>query len=237
MKSRTLLLNLTYAFIALLVLIGSLNGNIWLNYPVKPFIMIWIAVYFLLMTNPSPYRWLVLLAFFFSWTGDMILMLGGIKDMLFFAGVGSFFLSQVLYIQAFRKFNLPGSKGFIEKKPLWLLPFIIYLAGMYLILSPGLTPVMKPVVLLYGISLTGMSAAAFNRLGLMPPAGFMLLFAGSVLFVISDSLLAFNKFSAPIANSGFLVMSTYMLAQYLIVQGLVFKIRPEGEKEHPDQKK
>lgn len=221
MKTKSVILHLIFLLIVVLELIGTLNGSKWLDYPVKPFILIWIAVYFLIMTNPQPYRWLVLLAFFFSWAGDMLLMFGWKNDLFFFAGVAGFFLSQITYIQVFSKFSLNQGKGLIERKPMWILPFLIYLAGIYSILYQSLEGIMKPVVALYAISLLGMSAAAFNRKGLMDQKSFWILFGGSIFFVISDSLLAINKFATPIPNEGFLVMATYMLAQYLIMRGLL----------------
>jgi uncharacterized membrane protein YhhN len=38
-------------------------------------------------------------------------------------------------------------------------------------------------------------------------------------FLLSDALLAINKFVAPIPMAGFWVMLTYITAQYLIVKG------------------
>ena len=91
MKTKSVILHLIFVLIVVLELIGTINGSIWLDYPVKPFILIWIAVYFLMMTKPQPYRWLVILAFFFSWAGDLLLMFGDKGEMFFFAGVGGFF--------------------------------------------------------------------------------------------------------------------------------------------------
>ena len=221
MKTKFIILNLVYLLIVLLVLIGTVTGSDWLNYPVKPFMLIWIALFFLIMTKPQPYRWLVILAFFFSWAGDMFLMFGDKSEMWFFAGVGAFFLSQVTYILVFRKFSIGKGKGFIVRKPIWVLPFLIYLIGVYLFLYPSLEGIMKPVVALYAISLIGMSVGAFNRIGLTDRGSCWLLFGGSVFFVISDTLLAFNKFAAPIPNEGFYVLATYMLAQYWIMMGLL----------------
>jgi uncharacterized membrane protein YhhN len=221
MKTKSVILHLIFLIIVILELIGTINGSKWLDYPVKPFILIWIAVYFMMMTKPQPYRWLVLLAFFFSWTGDMLLMFGSKSDIFFFTGVGGFFLSQCTYILAFRKFSISRGKGFLVKKPWWAIVFIIYLIAIFAYVYPDLQGVMIPVVALYAISLIGMSMSAFNRMGLMDNRSFWILFGGSVFFVISDSLLAINKFSTPIPNEGFLVMSTYMLAQYLIMAGLI----------------
>lgn len=221
MKTRSIIFQLVYALIAALVLIGTVIGSDWLNYPIKPLILIWITVCFLLETKPQPYRWLVILAFFFSWVGDVLLMMSSKNELLFFAGVGGFFLSQITYIQVFRRFSIQNGKGFIARKPIRALPFLVYLVVIYIILYPSLEGIMKPVVAVYAVALIGMSIAAFNRKGLMETGSFQILFMGSVFFVISDSLLAINKFAAPIPYEGILVMGTYMIAQYLIMTGLL----------------
>jgi uncharacterized membrane protein YhhN len=47
-------------------------------------------------------------------------------------------------------------------------------------------------------------------------------FAGAISFMISDSLLAINKFMQPLAiYAGLAIMLTYLLAQYLIVEGVL----------------
>ena len=45
--------------------------------------------------------------------------------------------------------------------------------------------------------------------------------AGALLFVLSDSILAINKFYMPFDLAGTFIMLTYGFAQYLIVQGAV----------------
>ncbi|RYF87580.1 MAG: hypothetical protein EOO03_10470 [Chitinophagaceae bacterium] len=44
--------------------------------------------------------------------------------------------------------------------------------------------------------------------------------AGAAFFVLSDSLLAINKFHTSLQCS-FMVMVTYCLAQYLVVKGVI----------------
>jgi hypothetical protein len=39
--------------------------------------------------------------------------------------------------------------------------------------------------------------------------------------MISDSLLAINKFLQPVAGSAFLIMGSYITAQLLIIEGLI----------------
>jgi uncharacterized membrane protein YhhN len=66
-----------------------------------------------------------------------------------------------------------------------------------------------------------MSAMALNRFRAVNPASFFLVFAGSVLFVISDSLIALDKFLTSIPHDRLLVMSTYISAQFLIMMGIL----------------
>jgi len=44
---------------------------------------------------------------------------------------------------------------------------------------------------------------------------------GAAAFVISDSLLAIDKFYQPFAYAGVFIMFTYCAAQYFIVQGFI----------------
>jgi uncharacterized membrane protein YhhN len=66
-----------------------------------------------------------------------------------------------------------------------------------------------------------MSAVALNRKDRVNLSSFRLVFLGSVFFVLSDSMIALNKFSMDIPLAGFWIMITYITAQYLIMRGLV----------------
>ena len=46
---------------------------------------------------------------------------------------------------------------------------------------------------------------------------------GAIFFIISDSLLAINKFYFPLPYSAFWIMSTYSFAQYFIVSGILIE--------------
>ena len=45
--------------------------------------------------------------------------------------------------------------------------------------------------------------------------------AGALLFVISDSVLAINKFYHPFEIAGIIIMLTYGLAQFFIAEGAI----------------
>ena len=46
-------------------------------------------------------------------------------------------------------------------------------------------------------------------------------FYGALTFVVSDSLIAVNKFVVSLPFEGLLIMSTYYLAQFLIIKGII----------------
>jgi len=66
-----------------------------------------------------------------------------------------------------------------------------------------------------------MVAAAINRMDRVNKISYIAVLCGAILFVISDSLISINKFYAPFRYSGIAIMSTYIIAQYLIIYGIV----------------
>ena len=62
---------------------------------------------------------------------------------------------------------------------------------------------------------------AFNGYLIWKKPGALYIFLGAASFVASDSILAFDKFHAPIEKSSFFIMLTYLVAQYLIVVGII----------------
>jgi uncharacterized membrane protein YhhN len=224
MKSKaSLVLHVVFALIVILELQGRLESNIRQEYFVKPLIMIWIASYFIWARKRSVFTLPVLVAFFFSWMGDIFLMFSGKNELFFFAGVGGFFIAQLSYIYVFTKYSENGGKGFLQKN-LWIsLFFLAYVAGMLALLFPGLEGMMKPVITIYALSLMGMSMMALNRSGRVGENSFKLVFLGSLLFMLSDSMIAFDKFHSAIPLAGVLIMITYIAAQYLMMRGLILE--------------
>lgn len=221
------ILHLVFAVIVIVELAGRLLDNIMLEYPVKPLIMVWITVYFLQNATKRKRTFLagVLLAFFFSWTGDIFLMFSGGYDneSFFFAGVGGFFIAQITYILVFLLNAENNIKGLLLRNPLWIIPLAGYGVLICWVLFPRLEGVMVPVILVYAVSLVGMSLAALNRRDRVNFSSFRLVFAGSLFFVASDSMIAIDKFHTEIPHAGFLIMVTYITAQYLIMRGLILE--------------
>ena len=69
----------------------------------------------------------------------------------------------------------------------------------------------------------------YRRVNLL---SFRLICFGAIFFVISDAALAYMKFVEPYTFAGILIMSTYMIAQFLITLGTIERkvvVKPEGE--------
>jgi len=75
--------------------------------------------------------------------------------------------------------------------------------------------------LIYMIVILLMSISALNRYERVSLRSFTEVFIGALLFMVSDSLLAINKFSQPIPSASFFIMLTYITAQYFIVKGMI----------------
>jgi uncharacterized membrane protein YhhN len=222
-KTTSLILHLILAVIVIVELTGRYSDNINLEYYVKPLIMIWMAIYFLIFRKKEEFTLPVLAAFFFSWIGDNFLMFSGKDEIFFFAGVGGFFFAQLSYIYVFTKYSEQGGRGFLQRNLIFGFLFIAYALGIFWLLYPSLEGIMKLIILIYALSLMGMSMMALNRHTRVNHSSFLLVFIGSVLFVISDTMLALDKFYLEFWLAGFWIMFIYIAAQYLIMRGLILE--------------
>lgn len=225
MKKINLYLHLIILPIFIVELISRWDNNHITEYLTKPFLLIWIGIYFYVNTRNFKRDLFIYLAFLFSWTGDMFLMFAHLNGLFFNAGVGGFFLAQLAYIKIYTDNIKSDNKGLVFDKPVWLILFALYLATILYLIIGKLKGVMIPIIVIYAISLILMSVFALNRKGLVSERSFKLVFIGSLLFVISDSMIAINRFYAEFKSSSFLIMLTYFVAQYLIMSGLIAEKR------------
>ena len=157
---------------------------------------------------------LLSLSLILSWGGDVSLMYEG--NNYFILGLTLFLLAHLSYTYLFLK-----SIDFkIRLRPIHVLPMVLYSAVFLSIILPKSGPLTIPVTI-YALVITIMALGAMARFERTTRKSFNFVFIGSLIFVLSDSLLAYSKFSSSFTGDGALVMLTYVLAQYLIVDGVL----------------
>jgi len=174
----------------------------------KPLVMIALIGYYA-TKSPIQSLWFVI-ALVFAWLGDVFLMFDG----FFLWGLGSFLLMQVIYAVIFSKHRQHTSR---EQ---WLTAFaimFIFAGSIYFMIQQEINMLIPVAV--YSAVISAMVVAGILRR--KNGSHYTWITAGVLSFLISDAALGFNKFVSDFEGSGFVVMSTYILAQYCIVRGMI----------------
>ncbi len=155
------------------------------------------------------------LALSFSLAGDVLLLFVYESGHFFIAGLLAFLIAHIMYAIVFLRQRNAKTKpyGFI-------LLLLIYASGLFSLLKSGLGDLLVPVVVYMCVILL-MAVSAFLRRKKTNAYSYNLVFVGALAFMLSDSLLAVNKFYTPLPFADFSIMFTYALAQLSIVFGLL----------------
>ena len=217
MKTKSVLNGFVYFSIIYIIILFFGKENVaWF---LKPFLLLFliIAVY---LQKQFTTKKILLIALTLSWIGDIILMFADHGEIYFIAGLIAFLLSHIFYIILFRKQVVSILNK--NKITFWLGTslVILYLEAMAFILLPNLGDLKIPIFI-YAFTISIMLFCALNGfLHWQKPANKYVLI-GAIFFVTSDSILAFNKFYFTLPNNSFLIMSAYLVAQYLITLGIL----------------
>lgn len=197
-------------------------GNIYANYAThelletitKPLITCLLALLYLISVKKANF-WVVS-ALFFSFWGDVLLLF---RDQYFVFGLASFLLAHILYINATTKFL---SKIAIPKLLAYSLPFVVFLISLMWLLAPNLGEMLIPVIV-YGIVISVFGVVSLLVYVSEKSKANLWLMLGAFTFITSDSILAINKFYQPIEYSGVFIMTTYIVAQFLLCKAFIGK--------------
>ena len=161
------------------------------------------------LSGPSGKRWL-LAALAGSLAGDLFLMF----DDFFVPGLVSFLLAHLAYIGLLRK----DTRWFPRR---WALAATLAPAtAMYAFLwSAGLPAPLRAPVAAYVAVIALMTAQALGRAAVLRTRASWLMAAGACCFMLSDSLLATDKFALALPLARFWVLLSYYAAQLLLVGG------------------
>lgn len=219
MKKISLLI---FGIISLAVLVSIVFESSFMHHLFKPLIMVSLMIFYG-VSVPREYRSMtVWVAMFFSFLGDTLLMYENRDSLYFIFGLVAFLLSHIFYIFSYRQHRWDTAVSQLQGLQRIRLAFPVILAGtgLVVILYPTLGDLRIPVIL-YATVMVVMVLTAMARYGRTDFYSFVMVSMGAISFMISDSILAINKFLQPISGAGVWIMVSYIGAQYLIVAGLI----------------
>lgn len=199
------------------ILSGQSTSYEHLHYVFKPAIVVSLILFFWFHSKTIDHklRTFVLCALLFSLCGDILLMFVEVSPNYFLFGLISFLIAHVLYVLAFKlqRNKKVNAYGFV-------ILLIAYASGLFYVLLDGLNDMMIPVMI-YMLVILSMATTAYLRKGIVNRISYLMVLLGALLFLISDSILALNKFYQPQQYANITIMTTYALAQFLIVIGIL----------------
>ena len=172
----------------------------WLWLVVKP-LPVLCLVWWVIGAPKTAYRDRLAAGLALSLVGDVLI------EWSFVAGLTAFLLAHIAYTAAF----LADTR---RPHLLRAVPIAAYGAGMTAFLGGGLGE-MRPAVVAYVIAICSMvwrAAARVGRSGVPRPGEWAAL-AGAVLFALSDTLIAFDRFHSPIAGVQLPIILLYWAGQ------------------------
>jgi uncharacterized membrane protein YhhN len=206
LPSLILFTGLLYIFV-----IPAEPHGVKLLFKLIPMALIIAYAFFQIPTSSKRYHWVVLAGLFFCMMGDGLLG-------WFIIGLSAFLVGHLFYMTAFF-----GRWRFSLLRFATVLPIAAYAVFMSnrlveALTNDGQTQFIIPVL----VYVTVISLMAWSAI----MSGNKLAIAGSLLFVVSDSVLSWNMFVSDVTYAGPIIMLTYYSAQYLIARSLQTAQKP-----------
>jgi len=210
-----------FAIVFFAELLAVTNNLREVRFVTKPLITVSLMLFiYLTIKKKSRFTSKIKKGLFFSLLGDVFLMFSGHHQLYFMLGLGAFLIAHLFYIAAFYvdlSNRMEGEKRSVL--PIFIV-FGFFCISYYYFLRPYLGDMNVPV-LVYCFVITLMGITAALRYERTNYKSFLWILLGAILFIISDATLAYNKFVERMDMGDFWVMTTYMLAQFLICMGTI----------------
>ncbi|MFO8017151.1 MAG: lysoplasmalogenase [Promethearchaeia archaeon] len=188
-----------------------------LRWVTKPLLLPFIIVVYISGAFPD-LNILLIIGLIFGWLGDIFLMIDR-EEKWFILGLGSFLMGHIFYIIIFL-LSIPNLLDFSFLGILYLIPAALIALYVLYRIKGKMGDMTKPVLIYMGvIFLMGLSAVLRYAGG--QEISFFLVLIGSILFIISDGLIALDKFHKEIDQVHVYIMATYAIAQFCIAYGFI----------------
>ncbi len=194
-----------------------------LEFFAKPAVMVCLLIWLYTSTGLQGNSFWFGLGLVFSLVGDVVLI--SPSDRMFVLGLIAFLFTHIFYILGFKEELLRLTAWSL------VLVFFIYINGLRLVRrivgamrAQKLNALINPVIL-YSLVISLMLFAALSTM--FDPAwktnAALFVSAGAFLFYLSDLILGWNKFVAPVKNARILNVITYYLGQIGLIAGVIAK--------------
>ena len=214
---------LSLFFIAVVVDLADAWRGIKNRDRAKPFLLLFLTCYYVsvVIGRHQPVMITLLLALILSWIGDICLMQQG--DRWFMVGGTSFLCAHIFFILTYAlHISYAGMPwAVIALAAVLFLIITLFVTGRCRREAPA---VMTLAALLYLLANSAMNTFALMQLFTNRNPAVYAAFAGALLFLVSDSVLFLCRYDPQwrtLSKRDFVVMLTYIAAQFLIVTGVL----------------
>ena len=171
-----------------------------------PMVLILVFAFFQCRSTPNPPQWILLIGLFTCMLAD------GFIAYSFILGLATFLVGHLFYVVGFSKVWRFSKIRF--SMILFILTYSFFMGRILItaLMEDGNNALVIPVIA-YVIVISLMAWTAVmtgNKWAIL----------GSLLFVLSDSILSWNMFVSDVPQSTFFIMSTYYSAQFFIAHSL-----------------
>ena len=213
-KTKITTAKILFLVVVILHFIGLFYNHL-LAFVSKPLLMT--ALVFVYLVSVQKANFWYVSALFFSFWGDVLLLF---ENQFFVLGLGSFLITQLLYTKLVGSFL---KKTSLSKIIIISLPFVFYLFSFLYIILDKVIDVKLPVIV-YALVISTFGALSFLYYLQQKTKASLWLFLGAVLFMLSDSIIALNRFYDTTIDAQVFIMLTYILAQYLICKSFILQV-------------
>jgi len=190
----------------------------------KALLMPSLATYFIVghkLFSKNTAYYSVIVALLCSWAGDICWMLQSSGNDYFLYGLMAFLAVHVCYIIAYLQARVTtgnkAGKFFVISR---IIIFALTGIALYNALWNKTDELRLPLGI-YTLAIITMTIAAVLRREKTSPSSFSFIYGGALMFLVSNGMLVISKFINPFPYNGVLIMLTYILAQFLIVSGIL----------------
>lgn len=212
-------ISLAFLLLAVIDITGLLIQSDRLHYVAKPLLIPALLLLLYFTASQVKGKTLLMAGLVFSWMGDVLLMFESRDKLFFIFGLVCFLTTHVFYIIYFLRIR-PANISLLKKQPILMALVPAYGITLVWQLYPHLGDLKLPVMVYAAVICTMLLCSLHVYLKVNKKAAVYYL-SGAAAFVLSDSLLAVNKFYEPFAYAGVFIMLTYCAAQYFIVRGYI----------------